>query len=134
MLGVITANAQDIVAPEPIDTTKAKITPQAIEARIAQMRMGDIVVTTKPGAEVEIEQLRHKFLFGTAVANQVVATDENAMSPFIVPRGLDRLAKFNLLIKITEGFFCSEGEESMAQEMQTILPIYFAHPSGSGLS
>ena len=318
MFGVIAANAQDIVAPEPIDTIEAKITPQAIEARIAQMRMGDFVVTTKPGTEVKIEQLRHEFLFGTAVANQVVATDEkamspqdrqryiqtlsenfnyavhenalkwydcekepnkvdyatadkiwdicnelnipmrghcifwekdefvqpwlknlnnedlrmavkrraidmmthfkgriteydlnnemihgdffrrrlgygivnemaymslsanpdaqffvndygilvdggfnasayisqidnliksgvpisgigcqahpatrikNPMSPFIVQRGLDRLAKFNLPIKITEAFFGSEGEESMAQEMQTILPIYFAHPN-----
>ena len=47
--------------------------PEAIEARIRQHRMGELIVKTGPGAEVRIEQLRHEFWFGTAVSNRMVA-------------------------------------------------------------
>jgi len=50
----------------------AKLTPEAIEARIGQNRMGELVIKTAPGAEVEVEQLRHEFWFGTAVSNSIV--------------------------------------------------------------
>jgi hypothetical protein len=51
------------------------------------------------------------------------------MSPYIVQRGLDRLSKFNLPIKITEAFFAAYGNDSaMAKEFSEIFPIYFAHP------
>ncbi len=63
------------------DDISAKITPPAIEARIAQIRMGDIVVKTKPGADVNIRQLRHEFLFGTAITNHLAENDTNPMSP-----------------------------------------------------
>ncbi|MHC4745285.1 MAG: endo-1,4-beta-xylanase [Planctomycetota bacterium] len=46
--------------------------PEAIEARIREHRMGELVVKTAPGAEVKVEQLRHEFWFGTAVSNSVV--------------------------------------------------------------
>jgi endo-1,4-beta-xylanase len=59
----------------------AKLTPAAIDARIAEIRMGNIMVKTKPGAEVKVEQLRHEFLFGTAIPNSLAEKDENAMSP-----------------------------------------------------
>ena len=63
------------------DDISAKLTPSALNARIAQIRMGDIAIKTKPGAEVKVQQVRHEFLFGTAVANQLVEKDKNAMSP-----------------------------------------------------
>ena len=63
------------------DDISARLTPSAINARIAEIRMGDIIVTTKPGAEVKIQQVHHAFLFGTAITNQLAENDENAMSP-----------------------------------------------------
>jgi len=50
----------------------AKLKPEAIEARIREHRMGEIVVKTRPGAVVRIEQLRHEFWFGTAISNSMV--------------------------------------------------------------
>jgi endo-1,4-beta-xylanase len=61
--------------------SSAMLTPSAIDARIADIRMGDIIVKTKPGADVKIQQLRHEFLFGTAIPDQLAEKDENAMSP-----------------------------------------------------
>lgn len=63
------------------DDVSAKITPAAINERIAQIRMGDIIVKTKPGADVNIQQLRHEFLFGTAITNHLAENDTNPMSP-----------------------------------------------------
>ncbi len=57
----------------------AKITPSAIEARIAEIRMGDIIVKTKPGSVVKIQQTRHEFQFGTAITNRLVQTDVDAL-------------------------------------------------------
>jgi len=59
----------------------AKLTQSAIDARIAEIRMGDIVIKTKPGADIKVQQLRHEFLFGTAVPDQLAEKDSNAMSP-----------------------------------------------------
>ncbi|UCE08614.1 MAG: endo-1,4-beta-xylanase, partial [bacterium] len=59
----------------------ARLTQSAINTRIAEIRMGDIIVKTKPDAEVKIQQVRHEFLFGTAIPNQLVENDENAMTP-----------------------------------------------------
>ena len=50
----------------------AKLKPEAIEARIREHRMGELIVKTKPGAEVKVEQLRHEFWFGTAISNSMV--------------------------------------------------------------
>ena len=58
----------------------ALVTPEAISARIAEHRKGDILVKTKPGKTVEIRQVRHEFLFGTAIPNSLAETHENAMS------------------------------------------------------
>jgi endo-1,4-beta-xylanase len=63
------------------DDIAAKLTPSAIEARIAEIRMGDMIVKTSPGADVKIQQVRHEFLFGTAITNQLAENDTNAMSP-----------------------------------------------------
>jgi endo-1,4-beta-xylanase len=64
--------------PKEIDT--AKITHEAVEARIAKIRMGDLTIKTRPGADVTVRQTRHEFLFGTAICNSLVAEDSVAMS------------------------------------------------------
>ena len=51
-----------------------------IDARIAEIRMGNIVVKTKPDDEVKVRQLRHEFLFGTAITDELAEKDKNAMS------------------------------------------------------
>jgi len=63
------------------DDVAVKITPAAIEARIAKIRMGDIIVKTKPRADVKVQQVRHEFLFGTAITNQLAEKSNDAMSP-----------------------------------------------------
>jgi len=75
--------ASFVVAPicSAQEDTAAKLTAAAINARISELRKGTLIIKTKPGVEVKIQQLRHEFLFGTAIANQLVATDESAMSP-----------------------------------------------------
>jgi endo-1,4-beta-xylanase len=63
------------------DDIAAKLTPSAIEARIAEIRMGDMIVKTSPDADVKVQQVRHEFLFGTAITNHLAENDMNAMSP-----------------------------------------------------
>jgi len=53
---------------------------KSIDERIKKIRMGDIEVKTKKGADVKIEQKRHEFLFGTAITNHLATKHENAMS------------------------------------------------------
>jgi GH35 family endo-1,4-beta-xylanase len=64
-----------------LDETSDKLTPAAIDARIAEIRMGDLIVKTAPGADVNIRQVRHEFLFGTAITNHLAENDANPMSP-----------------------------------------------------
>lgn len=59
----------------------AKLTATAIEARIAEIRMGDIIIKTKPGADVNVQQVRHEFLFGTAITNNLAENSTSPMSP-----------------------------------------------------
>ncbi len=61
------------------DDVSEKLSDEAIDARIAEIRMGDITVKTKPGADVEVEQVRHEFLFGTAITDNLAEKSENAM-------------------------------------------------------
>jgi endo-1,4-beta-xylanase len=51
------------------------------------------------------------------------------MSAEHVQKTLDRLSKFKLPIKITECLFDADNEQTQAEEMQKIFPVYFAHPS-----
>ncbi|MBN1695489.1 endo-1,4-beta-xylanase [candidate division WOR-3 bacterium] len=62
------------------DDVSKKITDEAIDARIAEIRMGDIIVKTEPGADVKIEQVRHEFLFGAAITDNLAEKSGNAMS------------------------------------------------------
>ncbi len=62
------------------DNLSAMLTPPAIETRIAEIRMGDMIVKTKPGADVKVQQVRHEFLFGTAIPNSLAEKEGGAMS------------------------------------------------------
>ncbi len=42
-----------------------------LDTAIRQHRMGTLVIETTPGAEVRVEQLRHEFWFGCALASQM---------------------------------------------------------------
>lgn len=42
--------------------------------------MGNIVVTASEGSNVSIQQVRHEFLFGTAIPNQLAENSNNPMS------------------------------------------------------
>lgn len=77
MLGMITLIAPLCFARDDIS---AKLTPSAIEARIKEIRMGNILIKTKPGADVKVQQVRHEFLFGTAITDALAEKDPNAMS------------------------------------------------------
>jgi endo-1,4-beta-xylanase len=62
------------------DDISAKITEEAIDKRITKIRKGNIIVKTEPGAEVRIEQVRHEFLFGAAITDNLAEKSGNAMS------------------------------------------------------
>jgi endo-1,4-beta-xylanase len=82
----------------------AKLTPSAINARIAEIRMGDITVKTKPGSAVKIRQTRHEFQFGTAVTNRLAETDDDAL------KGKNR----KLFLKtLSENFNCAVHENAL---------------------
>ncbi|UCE49677.1 MAG: endo-1,4-beta-xylanase, partial [Phycisphaerales bacterium] len=53
------------------DSASSELKPEAISARIAEHRMGDLIVTTKPRAAVHVKQLRHEFWFGAAISSGV---------------------------------------------------------------
>ncbi len=59
-------------------SASGELVPEAIAARIAEHRMGDLVVTAKPGAPVHIEQLRHEFWFGAALSSGAFGGRMNA--------------------------------------------------------
>ena len=42
-----------------------------LDESIRQIRMGTLVIEAAPGAEIRVEQLRHEFWFGAALANQM---------------------------------------------------------------
>lgn len=42
-----------------------------LQESIRQVRMGNFIIEAAPGAEVKVEQLRHEFWFGAALANQM---------------------------------------------------------------
>ncbi len=62
------------------DDISKKVTDEAIDARIAEIRMGDIIVKTEPGADVKIEQVRHEFLFGAAITDNLAEKSGTPMS------------------------------------------------------
>jgi endo-1,4-beta-xylanase len=62
------------------DDISAALEPAAIQARVRGLRMGRVIVKSRPGAEVAVRQLRHEFLFGTAITNGLAEKDPIAMS------------------------------------------------------
>ena len=75
-------------------TTAPTATPASPQAEaIRQNRMGTIVITTAPGAAVHVEQVRHEFWFGAALANQAF---DGTMPPAAAARYREVfLANFN---------------------------------------
>ena len=49
-----------------------------VDEAIRKVRMGTLVVEAAPGAEVRVEQLRHEFWFGAALASQMFGGRANA--------------------------------------------------------
>jgi hypothetical protein len=78
LLPVITLIAPVCMARAEVPDKSAQ---SPIDARIAEIRMGDITVKTKPGADVNVQQVRHEFLFGTAITNHLATKDTNPMLP-----------------------------------------------------
>lgn len=60
------------------DSLANELNTEAVAARITEHRMGDLVVTAKPGAVVHVEQLRHEFWFGAAISSGVFSGWMNA--------------------------------------------------------
>jgi len=86
---------------------------------IRKVRMGTLVVEATPGVEVRVEQLRHEFWFGSALAGQAFGGRMNAadaaqykkvflenfnagVTEVALQNALAKLAQFNLPIRITE--------------------------------
>jgi hypothetical protein len=81
MTSAIDANIAAKVTPPAIDANiAAKITPSAIDDRIAEIRMGDIIVKTKRGSDVKVRQVRHEFFFGAAIPDSLAEKSADAMS------------------------------------------------------
>ncbi len=57
---------------------QAADSPAELDRAIAKYRMGTLIIQTEPGAQVRVEQLRHEFWFGAALANQAFNGGLNA--------------------------------------------------------
>jgi len=69
--GLLTAVAHAVeVAPLPSKIDNRIAADTNLGTAIRLVRMGTLVIETTPGAEVRLEQLRHEFWFGAALANQ----------------------------------------------------------------
>ncbi|HEY5807329.1 MAG TPA: endo-1,4-beta-xylanase [Povalibacter sp.] len=80
-LAAVAQDGADTRGFKPDPSIVAKVDPKAIEARIAQLRMGALIIKAPPGAKVKIEQQRHEFLFGTAIPNSLAENAEKPMTP-----------------------------------------------------
>jgi len=49
----------------------AEVDPAQLDESIRRIRMGTLLIEAPPGAEVRVEQLRHEFWFGAAIASHV---------------------------------------------------------------
>ena len=72
------ALAISVIGGEPLYGSAAAATN--LDEAIRQHRMGTLVIQTAPGAEVRVEQLRHEFWFGAALANQFFGARSDAES------------------------------------------------------
>lgn len=96
---VLLAVTMTVSAAEQDSAVLAKITPEAIKSRIAELRMGELVIKARPGAKVRVQQLKHEFLFGTAIPNQLAENAEGAMTPEERQKYLEILvANFNYAV------------------------------------
>ena len=72
------------------DGGSLKAADSSLDESIRQVRMGTLVIETAPGAEVRVEQLRHEFWFGAALANQMFSGRADERDGRQVQAGLPR--------------------------------------------
>jgi endo-1,4-beta-xylanase len=87
----------------------------SINARIDEIRKGDITVKASPGVDVHICQVRHEFLFGTAITNALAENAGKAMSAEDRKMFLKTLGKnFNYAVHENAlKWYCCELEENV---------------------
>jgi endo-1,4-beta-xylanase len=71
-----------LFTPETEEKALERVNYKAIEERIAEIRMGDLIVITSPGSKVIVEQVSHEFLFGTAIPNSLAENSRSPMSEY----------------------------------------------------
>ena len=77
LLYCITSLAQDdIFELSPAE----KVDLEQIEKRIKETRMGNIIIRTQKKSDVKIEQIKHEFLFGTAIPSELAPSHPNAIN------------------------------------------------------
>src|SRR4051812_30799157 len=59
------------LCPLPAQCRGLAASASDLDASIREHRMGTLVIQAQPNARVRVEQLRHEFWFGAALANQV---------------------------------------------------------------
>ena len=72
--------ASAVPASRAQDSVSAQVSQPSIDARIAAIRMGEIIVRAAPGTGVKIQQVRHEFLFGAAITDALAEKDSNTLS------------------------------------------------------
>jgi GH35 family endo-1,4-beta-xylanase len=82
LFGIIfLTTAKSFAQDQIFDLTPAeKVTQENIDSRIAEIRMGDLTVYAPPGVQITIEQVKHEFLFGTAIPNELAESVPNSFS------------------------------------------------------
>lgn len=74
-------NHSNFAQDEIFDQTPAKkIEKEEIEKRIEKYRKGNLLINAPKGSTIKIEQIRHEFLFGTAIPNGLADNDEKAFN------------------------------------------------------
>lgn len=67
-----------LVAAAGSTAAAAELDPAQLDESIRRTRMGTLVIEAPPGTEVRVEQLRHEFWFGAAIASHVFGDRANA--------------------------------------------------------
>ncbi len=101
----------------------------------AVLYLNDYGILAEGGFNVESYLVQIETLLGSGVPIGGIgcqghsATELGAlMSDAHVQKTLDSLSRFDLSIKITECLFDTGDEETQAEQLRKIFPVYFAHP------
>jgi GH35 family endo-1,4-beta-xylanase len=107
----------------------------------AVLFVNDYGILAEGGFNVQsyIEQIEYLLASGVPIggigcqghiisSQQTDSSGRASTKPEHVQKTLDKLAKFNLPIKITECLFAADNEQGKADELRRYFPIFFAHP------